>query len=28
MGWSYDDLMGCPAEWIPVIIDLIENTQA
>lgn len=27
MGWSYRDLMDCPAEYIPDLIDLITEEQ-
>ena len=25
LGWSYQDLLDCPAEYIPVIIDMINE---
>lgn len=25
MNWSYDDLMGLPAAYIPVLFELIED---
>jgi len=27
LGWSYEDLQLCPSEYIPVIIEMMEEEQ-